>query len=610
MKDPTTGYEHWAPAAPALLRNTFYGTNSLAYLNGHTYRASTGGTTGGSVPGGLTGDFPGTVTDGTVQWSTACRVWRGRGLDVNGKTDITLYGLTLDMSGPREDSTYPITTTIPGLMQGSYADVTTGSGWDSSHQALYGNANVGNMEVTRCWMKSCRGENAYLGGGATGQIRFMDCDFTDGNADGLSSTAELRVYNCRFSHISQASECFAGTFSQDFIGNYVRDCFNGIIVGASAAVTNPGRTSVVNNNVTAYSSGIHAIATGAVTFENIDICHNTLIDCRSWSIFVQGFATGAIANGIVADNKMIVDQQAATVGIEISSDGTMTDVLVHHNQQVRTPSAISGARDFGDGLRTGNIPAGSSVRYIDNTFRGRINTGGSVSATVYTGLFRGNIYGADASGDLEPINAAGTIHPHNERLYILSNLGANTTATAATIGNVTSMEDGQLVRLINFDETKRVLIPISGTTHAFPSARLTSDKVNFVVRLKDGLWFLEKYELTTGANKGLLPTANDVTPSYASINSFSPQIQMWGLLKTKLSNAGATNLNEIVNYWADQVFTVEHGANETFKHNAGAGVKKLSMAGAVDYVPGAPGEVQFIVPTNGTFAYEMSRRLY
>lgn len=622
MKDPVTNWEIWAPTA------TFPGGWAAAHLytpsqsiivNGHKYTTLAGGTSGAVIPAALGTIFSGSVVDNTVSWLLSDKIWRGPLIDLQGvdhtaqPSNILLHGLVLDGVAGREDATYPITTTIPFLMQGGYNDVTTGSGWDTSSQTVTCGGLANEIEMNQCWVKRARGENIYLGGGTPGNIRIFNCVISDGNADGISSTSNMFAWGNRIFHVTQAVESFGSTFTENYSNNWVDDCFHGIIVGNSAAITSSQTQIVQNNRVKAYHVGIWFIAPVAGrSADNARIINNTVIDCVDVGIDLEGFGAD-IDNVFVGFNQILCDTRACSTGMTIGSSGNMTDVTIQGNIMKRTLNAVANGFSFSDGISNSLAGAGSTrVRWLDNTIIGKVNTGGAVASTDYSGLWRGNNYEQyDVTSDIETVSTAGTqdIHPHHEHNYPEAAV-INTIGILGTIGNATKFEDRQVVQLHCRAGAKSIIVPQSGTTHKMPAPRITHPSVDFRVRLDAGIWVLEKYDLVAGSNAGKVPTANDVVPSFTTINAQAPAIEFYGMTKTTLSSAGATNFDRVSNPWFDQILTVQHGANETFKHNSGAGTIKLTMAGAVDYVPGAAGEVLFKVPSSGTTAIEIGRMLY
>jgi len=395
-----------------------YTPSQSIIVNGHKYTTLAGGTSGAVIPAALGTIFPGSVADNTVSWFLTDKIWRGPLIDVSIRSNVTLYGLILDGIAGREDATYPITTTIPFLMQGGYNDVTTGSGWDSTSQIVAGAGLVEEFEMNTCWVKRARGENIYMGGATPGHVRILNCVISDGNADGISSTSTMTAVNNRIFHVTQAVESFGSTLTEYYGNNWVNDCFHGIIVGNSAGIVSPATQRVHENRVQAYSVGIWFI--GPVPGRpaiDARITHNTCVDCRDVGIDLEGFGTD-IRNVQILFNKIVCDTHPCAAGLGIGSALNMIDVTIQGNVLSRTDNAVSNGYTFSDGISNSLQGAGSTrVRYIDNTIIGKINTGGAVASTDYSGLWRGNNYDQyDVTSDIETVDVTGTqdIHPHHE----------------------------------------------------------------------------------------------------------------------------------------------------------------------------------------------------
>lgn len=608
IKDPTTNWEIWSPAATfpgGWTANHLYTAPQSIIVNGHRYVTLTGGTSGATIPPTL-GTIVNTVVDNTVTWILSDRIWRGPLIDVSSKSNVLLYGLVLDGIAGREDAAYPIATTIPTLMGGGYNDVTTGSGWDSTSQIVAGAGLVEEFEINTCWVKRARGENIYMGGATPGHVRILNCVISDGNADGISSTSTMTAVGNRIYHVSQAVESFGSTLTEYYGNNWVDDCYNGIIVGNSAGIVSTATQRVHENRVKAYSIGIWFI--GPVPGRSaIDgrITQNTTIDCAT-GIFLEGFGSN-IEQVQVLFNKIVCDTRGPIGGMSIGSALDMIDVTVQGNACFRTANAVTNGFTFSDGINSSVQGAGSKrVRYLDNTIIGKINTGGAVASADFSGLWRGNNYDqVDIAGDFETVSSAGTqdIHPHNEHTYPECDTN-NTIGLLGTIANATKFEDRQVVQIHCRTGTKPVLVPQTGATHKMPAPRITHPNVDFRVRLDGGIWVLEKYDLIAGTNAGKPPVANDVAPSFFNMSA-GGNLETFGLTELTVAPSGAVNWDGVSNPPIGIIRVRHNGGNNTFRHNTGAGIK-LFLHGAANYTPAAAGVIDF--EYDGTQATEYRRR--
>lgn len=602
LLDPTTNWETYAPVLTPMLRNTSYGLNEIRFVNGHSYRARVHlGVTAGSVPPGLTGFFPGTVADGTQAWEVADLIWRGYGINVDGKHNVVLEDLEVDMSGPREDGLYPMSGTIPPLMTGRYTDVNAGTGWDSSHKAVFGNGVVEYFRATRCWFHSCRGENVYIGGDTT-PIFIDDCDISDGNADGISSTATLTVTNTRIWHVSQAVESFGHSLPEVYDHVRVWDCHEGIILGASAAgIDHPARQYVHHCDINAYHVGIWGIGFGQY-FENFEFTHNVITDAQS-SIFLEGFGTG-IRNGLVADNTIVCDQRGIISGMVIAADLACADIEFRNNVEVRTPFAVTNGHAFAESVQSSITSTSSSrIRFINNRLKGGINSGGSANYSGYMGLWRDNVYDFTSAQDVQQIAPGGTVfYPHNEFAYPSSTSGS-------AVGNVTSIpttltEAGQIVR-VALNGNAPILFPASSAGHKFPAVRLAQQNVDFRIKFDGVLWTQERYISTL---TGIEPEADVIAPFFQLVNSDAPAINMWGVHITHLTPSVGTDFNGFTQVVDENIAQVYFNNHTQFRHNTGALAIKLILIGGVDFLPGASGETAFFVDAGNGIAIELVGR--
>lgn len=619
MKDPTTNWEVYPGTAtyPNWTANFVYGPSRSIIVNGRYYVTIAGGTSGATIPPALGTVFSGAVADNTVLWLYGDHIWRGPLIDVQHKTGVRLYGLTLDGIAGREDAAYPIATVVPPLMSGGYNDVTTGSGWDSTSQLLTGTGLVDDLEVDSCIIKRSRGENIYIGGGVTGRVHIHNCLISDGNADGISSTARVIFHHNDIFHVSQAVESFGSTFPEDYHHNWIDDCREGIILGNSAGgIVSPAPQAISHNRIKVYNTGIWWIGFNNQLASSCIIDHNTVIDAAT-GVLVQGFPLGDVHNVDVLYNHIECDTRNCATGMGMIGVN-MIDISWVGNKMYRTPNAKTNGFTFALAVNhTTDGPDDARIHWYENTFIGRISPAGTYNWNGFHGRWLNNTYDPDHLFDISPVSAAGTdlVYPHNEHVYPYFGSGGSGLGIAATITNSVKFEEGQVVQVHENETTDLtpVLFPATGAEHVFPAPRITHPNLDFRVRLFAGKWVLDRYVLVAGTNAGKFPTANDVVPAFTSINAIATAtggVEFYGLLSSKVTPGAATNLDFVSRVPEDADFTIVHDGTVTFRHNTGATTPKFSMTGAVNYAPGAPGEVVFRKSAGSAFAAEIRRVLY
>lgn len=639
-------------ATIVMLRNTHYNIGDVRLVGTYGYICTVAGTTAATAPGKLGTIFSGSVVDGTATWALNATRYRGLGLVLGeGVTDCHFYGLIFDGQCPWQDGqSIPLGTPaytgthnfkIPSETIGMVDDfnaVVNAFGFDPYHKPLWVGGilngvfghNVDRIVFERCIFANWRGETVF-GDGANAAsphttLTLQNCTLTE--CPGISSSVGLTIVDTEFNHVLNVMDRAQATADLRFMRNRANDCGTGIAAEqglVDAAI--PGSIYFANNifrNV--YHCGFFwnaspAAIAGNDTTIGLRIEHNDFFD-NAWDVStpdravirVTDSTTGTGARGVsVLYNKIHVGPLAApprtggTTGqiySAMSIFGPFHDLEIAGNQIIYDKSATAAGNKIAFPINLGLADISTNVRVHHNTFRSAL--GRDTAGSAYFGRWDNNTDDAVFEAQFgENLAAAATMRPRREVWGVASGTN-NVLHTITDIGNPERWMEGQIIELVPQNSTLQpIVIPDSSATHQLPAVRIISPGAKLFIRVdkrpSDGalIWMQERYiDVSTGRE----PAADAIAPTFRTVNSEAPDIQMWGVTVTHLTPSGATDFDNIVNAPDDSLVKVYINNNTTLKHNSGGGTIKLFLPGGVDYTPAGDAEVRFEVDDTGAFA--------
>jgi hypothetical protein len=643
--------------ATPMLRTTAYTVGQLRYVNGMLYQVNsiTTGITSGSVPAGLNGSvFSGTVTDGGVFWQFAGTRYRGYGLVFGeGVVDCRFYGVTLDgMCVWQDGQTIP--TGIPAYgkthefkspdqtigVGSDYNGATFAFGFDLYHKPIsiggtlggvFGH-NVDHIVFERCTIKRWRGE-CVIGDGYSltsphTTLKFERCHFEE--TPGLSTPVGLEVRGCTFRHVLNLLDRAHGVADFRWEGNLAEDCGTGL--NAELGLLNgdtPGAVVIARNvfrNI--YHSGIFWSSSPSAnpafaTVNGMRVEYNDFFDC-AWDVGTTDRAAIRLAdattigsfNVSIIGNKIHVGSLTAparTGGLTatnlyagVALFGKYTGLDIRHNETIYDLAATAAGNAISFALSLVLTADSSRVNHRGNKWKSRL--GPSTAGNLHFGSWGDNDYTATVFDQDAAEITTTTINPRREA-WGATNALDNTLSAISAIANPARWTEGQRITLGGAGNVTQVLaIARSSATHQLPGIRLLRSTTHLVIevfrRPVDGVLVWREVSYIDPAT-GKEPTANVVAPSFQTIESEAPLLQVWDCAAVTLAPVGATTFNDARNFPPGVAVHVTCTANATIGHNAGGATIKLFLTGAVNFV--GPGEIFLMLNAAGTQVREVGR---
>jgi len=585
--------------------------------------------------------------------------------------DCRIRGITFDGLAPWVDGggstqpppgftyTFIDTGNFPKqFAQTRYQQCTYAWGYDVWHQAL-GSNKLGGVYGTGqdrnvfedCTIINWRGE-MYYGDGSNNQapspslhttLRFDGCIFEEGPV-GISSSVGIEVERCTFRHMVLCVDRAQGTANFVFRGNHVEDCWKcGVGEQGLLNADRPGVCFFDSNtfiNVYAqviewnlsFSAHADYSCIRAFRFEN-----NDCFDCGWGGPVVQvaaggsQFLPGGTARGVrilnnnfhvgaMVTNARTAQSSIATLGSAFRIDGIVDDLEIAGNRMIVEDAAIAGGHNFSQSILWEADALSSRVYVHHNHFVsqvGRVFT--SMTTDQFFGLWKDNIEWSGTNPTTPGLGTyaqdsyavGATVNPHQEVWGVGGSPGV--VNALASLGYANRWEKDQVLRLYSPAYTGGglhwVTLPASSATHRFKALRMICDSIELTVRRAEDAAHVPVWEEVSYINlaTGKEPTANEVAPSFRTINSEAPKIQAWGCTKVSLTPSVATNFDEALNFPEGEVVQVTVNANTTLRHNVGGTTTPLFLAGGANFAPGATATIGLLQRVGDISAREVWR---
>lgn len=575
----------------------------------------------------------------------------------------------IDEAGTVRPPGYPAYSIISSSQPSMYAQPISDQlgyvyGYDIYHRAFDNGGKIGGVafgtncdrnRIANCVVKNWRGEMLYgdaiydngLGDQSPDTTLTIEDTWFDSGSVCVSSSVGIKVRRCRFSHIHQVFDCARGRSDLDIDSSYFYDCQQGVITEQGLRdQKDPGITWVRNcefRNIYGNAVGLRVSFSSNPIFAGIRavrVTDNEFFDC-AWTsgaaLQIQSFGDVppnvlTACDVLVSGNHFHVGELVAPTrsggatatqcGAAMQFSNHFDEFRLFNNKMTYDQSAIAAGHTFNLSILWELTNIGSKVWVKGNKFisqNGISLTPPASTTDQYIGLWEDNEdwcaantvpwVGGQANGGTYAAGA--TIYPKLPVWVAIGNT-INTIVTIAAIGRPERWQLGQRVQLAYGNSGFPLLIPQSSATHKLKAPRLAHNAVILTLRrdttnplVDTPVWIEDSYLL---ASSGMTPTANDVVPPFVAggINSFAPSIETFGLTEVTLSPAGATNWDGLSDPPIGIIRVHHNGANNTFRHNAGALTIKLFLHGAANYTPAAAGIIEF--EYDGVQATEYRRR--
>jgi len=279
------------------------------------------------------------------------------GCPITNDYPVSFQDLTLDggvPNGNTSDHSFP-------------ASVTTGDGWDVTHDALeiFGGGGImwSSVLFTNVLVQHWRGEMFKSTDGSTnGNLRAVNCVFYDGNATALNIYAALTITNCHFERLHEVAEYYQrfSTNTSLFANNTVTN-MTGALFAINGAWSNQVNQPFVIRSNTFYMVDQNGIQTTPA--QNVTIQGNRFlgVSASGGNPIVLGAAgyqgTTMNSNILVAEN--LFSNVFYAVAVYGAGGNAVKDVTVSRN---------TGLSAFRFGVNTG---LATNVNFVANISNGR-----------------------------------------------------------------------------------------------------------------------------------------------------------------------------------------------------------------------------------------------
>lgn len=278
------------------------------------------------------------------------------GCPITNDFPVVLQDLTLDggvPDGNTSNHSFP-------------ASVTTGDGWDTTHDALEifgaGGQMWSNLLLTNVLITHWRGEMLKSTDGSTnGNLIAVNCTFADGNATALNIYAALTITNCIFRQLHEVAEYYQAysTNTSLFQNNFTTN-MTGALFAINGAITNhpiPGFNIISNTFYLVDQNGIQTTPA-----QNLTIYGNRFLGVSANGgnpvvLGTAGYQGTAVNSNIVVSGNLFSNVFSA-VSVAGTGANLVKDVVVSDNTGILT---------FQFGLGTG---WSTNVSFIRNTTSG------------------------------------------------------------------------------------------------------------------------------------------------------------------------------------------------------------------------------------------------
>lgn len=586
---------------------------------------------------------------GNIIFDGLC-TWVDNTVDPPGYADYTLP----NPGGP----TCPLMYAQPRYDQATYA-----YGWDVHHKGIWtgipitpSQTNQDRNRLVDCTLRNFRGE-AFYGDGQDGNNphttwEIFRTTFTE-SVVGISSSSGIKVYNSRFNHLDQAFDTARGLSDFEVAHCFIEDCRIGIQSEQGLQTQAKPGMSFIHHCVfrNCYTGGVRWGASFGGTFApavrefRLEDC--VFFDCGWGASAIQvGADVGALnAAGVKIRNNTVHvgalvaptrtgGQVGTIVGNAISLAGIFLDLEVVDNRSIVDDIAVTNGKKFDAAMAwlVNNQSNVDKIRVTGNKFDFSDTGLRLVPPTTTTDQVMGfwkdndffitgrtlpNVLMTDNTGIYAP---GDSVFPKMPEWKVVGS-AANVITSIPSISHPERWAYGQIVRIANGSAGNPVLFAQSSATHRLKGPRIfpgtSPDHLVELVLIRGStdpqtntpFWYELEYR-TIGTREE--PQAQEVSPSFALVESFAPAIEMWSCHITHLLSGTYNYFKHCPDEDGKRV-QVYCAAGTILHHNsavAPAGTvdfPKLLLIEGADYTFATGGESHFVVDNDAGIAVEVMR---